>query len=207
MFVVEDTGDDARPEGTRWVQRTTSVVHTDELCNEQRKSNTNGGDEGSWLTVSNTLTICRHGEHTFVLLLRQHEDRKHQLRRQNCLDEYTPRQARIRTQRSPNIKGRRKHDADQETRKDTTRNLRDQQQEEAHWGHGLGKQHSKGNRGVEQAARNAEEDPDVDHERETEDERNVLQDLRAETGVGSCGRVGSAAGLDVRDLRSREREE
>lgn len=65
---------------------------------------------------------------TFMLLLRQHENRKHQLRRQHRLDKHPPRHTRIRTQRRPHIQRRRKHDAHEETRKNAARHLRREQQ-------------------------------------------------------------------------------
>lgn len=47
-------------------------------------------------------------EHTFVLLLRQHEDGKHQFRSQDSFNKHTLRQTRPRTQCRPHIKRRRK---------------------------------------------------------------------------------------------------
>jgi hypothetical protein len=47
-----------------------------------------------------------------MFLLGQHENRKHQLRRQHSLNEHSLRQTRARTQRRSDIKGRRKQDTD-----------------------------------------------------------------------------------------------
>lgn len=87
-----------------------------------------------------------------MFLLRQHKNCEHQLRRQHRLNKHPPRQTRIRTQRSPHIQRRRKHDTNKITTENTPRKLRHQQQEKPHRRHRLGEQHRKGNSRVEQTA-------------------------------------------------------
>lgn len=144
-----------------------------------------------------------------MFLLCQHENRKHQFGRQYRFYEHASRQTRIRTQRRPHIQRRRKHDFDEKTRKNTPRQLGNQQQREANRRHSARQQHCKSDGGIEQAAADAEENPHVDHEGEGEDEGDVLQDLGRETRVRARGRVVVVlgVGVDVGDLGSREGEE
>jgi len=45
---VEDAGDDARPETASGVEGPAGVVYADELGDEEREADADGGDEGGW---------------------------------------------------------------------------------------------------------------------------------------------------------------
>jgi hypothetical protein len=144
-----------------------------------------------------------------VLLLGQHEYSKHQLSRKYRFNEHTPYKRSLRRQSRSNVKRCREHNRDKKRREYRSRKLSNQQQGKPHRCHRLGQKHGKCNGRIEQATRNAEEDPDVDHEREGKDKRNVLQDLERETGVGARGSVcvRGGRGTDIGDLGTGEGEE
>lgn len=108
-----------------------------------------------------------------MFLLCEHEYRKDQFRRQHRLNKHTLRQTSARTQSRAHIELRREQHADEETRKNAACDLGSQQQERADRTERFAQQHGERDGGVEQAARDAEEDPHVDHEREGEDEGDV----------------------------------
>jgi hypothetical protein len=145
--------------------------------------------------------------HTLMFLLREHENRKHQLRRQHRLYEHALRQTRALTQRGPHIERRRKQHADEVTRENAAADLRSEQHARAHRRNGADEHHSECNSGIEQAAGYAEEDPHVDHETETEDEGNVQELVRREARGLPGGGVISSGRPDVSDLSARKREE
>jgi hypothetical protein len=49
VLLVEGTCDDARPEAARGIERATCVVHADELGDEEREADADGGDEGCYM--------------------------------------------------------------------------------------------------------------------------------------------------------------
>lgn len=50
MLAVKHARDDAGPEATRGVERATRVVDADELSDEEREADANGGYKGRYLT-------------------------------------------------------------------------------------------------------------------------------------------------------------
>jgi hypothetical protein len=140
--------------------------------------------------------------HTFMFLLGEHENRKHQFGRQHRLNKHSLRHTRARTQRCPNVKIRREQHTNQETREDTACNLRRNKQPGPRRRHGATQQHGKCNRGIEQATRYTEKHPYIDHETEGEDQCNIEQYVgrkpccftRCSVGIARCGRS------DVGDL-------
>ena len=61
---------------------------------------------------------------TFMFLLREHENRKHQFRRKHRFNKHALSQTRSLTKRRPDIEIRRKQHANEEAREDTPSNLR-----------------------------------------------------------------------------------
>jgi hypothetical protein len=108
VLFVKDARDDAGAETTCGVERATGVVDADEFGDEESETDTDGCDESG----CDELIYCNleksRWEHTFVLLLRQHENRKHQFRCQHCLDKHSLSQACARTECRSNIERRRK---------------------------------------------------------------------------------------------------
>lgn len=45
MLAIENASDDTRTEGTRGIQTSTRVVHTDEFSDEEREADADGCDE------------------------------------------------------------------------------------------------------------------------------------------------------------------
>ena len=187
MLIIKHTDNYTTSKNAFWIERTTSVEHTHHLRDEQCESNANRCDE-----------------RRLVLLLRQHEDNKHQLHHENSFDEYTPHKSRIAFKRSSNIQRRRKQAQHHSRHRNATGNLRNKETHE---------HHAECDSGFEDASRDAEEDPHVDHEREAEDKVDVEVDGDVEAGAGTGrgvdgrGGVGRGAGLDVRYLGADEGEE
>ena len=190
VFVVEDAGYDAGAEGAGGVERAAGVVDADEFCDEESEADADGGDEGCWKVLVGGKGRMM-GRHTFMLLLCQHEDGKDQFGGEDSFYEDTLGQTCALTQRSPHIEGCGEQDADEETGKDTSADLRCYQQEGADRRQSAAEQHGERHGGIEQTTADTEEDPYVYHERESEDESDVEQDNGRETS----GFVGRSVGV------------
>lgn len=137
-----------------------------------------------------------------MFFLCQHENGKDELSREHHFDEETLCKTCSLTQRRSDVEGCREQYTDQVTRKDTTGDLRGEQEKSTQGTHGTAEKHSEGDSGIEQASRNAEEYPYVDHERECKDKGDVEEDNGREARCFTGGGVvrGSSRGSDVGNL-------
>ena len=103
-----------------------------------------------------------------MLLRRQHENRKHQLRRQKHLDEQALRHARVAAQRRLHVQRPREHALHQRARHHPAEDLADEEEDATEPGQRADQAHPEGDGWVEEAPADAEEDPGVDCEGEAE---------------------------------------
>jgi hypothetical protein len=101
-----------RTEAPSRVQGTSSIIYGYELPDEQRESDSYGSD------VCSPMFLCR-----------QHDDRKHQLRRTESFDEKSLRQCCSSRKCCPNIKRTREYDFDNVRREAAAADLRDKKEE------------------------------------------------------------------------------
>src|SRR4051812_16915941 len=159
MLSIENASHDTRSETSRGIQRSTGVEDPYHFCNEQRKSNTD-----------------RCNESSLVLLLRQHENRKHQLSSEDPLDEDPLHQAGVSRKSSAHIKCSGEKPKHHPRRGNTAGNLSDKEENRPGNRHSADENHAECDGGVEKTTGDTEEDPDVDHKGETEDYGNVEVD-------------------------------
>jgi hypothetical protein len=190
MLGIERASNNARPNTTSRIERSTSIINAHHLRNKQRKSNTH-----------------RRNKRSLMFLLRQHKNRKHQLRRQNRLNKHTLHQTRAAGQRRPYIQRCRKQAQNHCTGSDSADDLREEEADGPHDGDGADEHHAEGHGRVEEPAGDAEEDPDVDHEGEAEDDGDVEVHGDVEAGGAAGGGGGGGGGLDVGYLGAGEGEE
>ena len=145
-----------------------SVSHTRQKIQEERK--------GKKLTN-------RRNKSALVPLSSQHENRKHQLSRQEHLNKQALRHTSSTPKLSLNIQRAGEHALHERTRRQPAQNLRDEKQPASNPRQSADQAHSKSNSRVEQSAANAEEHPSIHRQTETEGQRDVLQLLRVRAGL------------------------
>jgi hypothetical protein len=104
-----------------------------------------------------------------MLLLGEHEDSEDELGRQDRLDEDASHNASVRGECCVNIQWHRELDTDEIRGEDTTTKLRYDENAASSKRQKVRHQHCDRDRGVEEAAADAEQDPYVDHQTEGED--------------------------------------
>lgn len=175
MFLLKSQTNNTRTKAPRWVQGTTGKLNANHLSDEERQTNTN-----------------RCNERRAMLLLGEHEDGKHQLSRQDRLDEDTLDQGRAPSERGPHVEGLGEEMADNHGREHGAEHLRDEETDGSGERDGFDHGHGQGHCRVEETAADAEEDPNVDHEREAEAQGDVEKCGNIETSC--CTRGGVFAG-------------
>lgn len=135
-----------------------------------------------------------------MLLLRQHEDCKDQLRRKHRLNEDALGDRSVFGERRSYIEVCWKHDLDKKRCKNRTGDLCREKQEATDVVDRFGHDHAEGDRWIEETTTDSEEDPDVDQQAEAEGHRDIQIHDWAEA---DCGVRGSAVcallGSDVGD--------
>ena len=120
-----------------------------------------------------------------MLLLRQHEDREDQLSSKNSFDKNALHQARASSKCSPDIQRCREQAKHHSRRSNTSSDLSNEQTHSSHSGQGADENHAQCDCGIEQAAGNAEKDPDIDHDGEAEDDGDEEVDRDIEDSCSS----------------------
>lgn len=124
---IELSSRNTRPKGACRVETAACEEHTDQLCNEQGKTDTDRSHVGR-----------------FMLLLGQHEDCEDQLRGQDHLDEHASCDAGVFRESRAHVKFVRKEDLNQEGGEDGPCELRTHEEEAAHVVDRLGHDHTEG---------------------------------------------------------------
>lgn len=189
MFLIERSTNDTRTETPCRVQTTPSIINTHHLRNEQRKTNTNRGNE------------CR-----LVFLLCQHEDGKDQLGRQDSLDKDTTWRRRASSKRRSNIERGGEETQHHSASRDAAEDLSKEEADGANDGERTDENHAEGYGGVEESSGYTEEDPYIYHEGESEDDGDVELDCDVETGSATRGGVCRVA-VDIGNLGTGKGEE